>query len=203
MALQFNNSADMEAWLKQHTITCALGRLTKGQCAANRGRPTVAEHFKVHAGGRIRHDKARAAVFRPGPCETCTQWQDLEAPAAQVQSGNNGNGNCEEKRDDMAIKKCVECGEEKKIAGRGLCARCYWRLPDVKEKHNARSKARSAARKLEASDGNILQLDFSGCPEVLAKIKQLAAAQDRNPDQQARFLLRHAVNNDVLKGLDG
>jgi len=205
MALRFETSTDAEEWLKKHTISCPLGRLTRKQCEMNRGRPTPADHFKIVPGRHMSSAKASAVVFRPGACEKCTQWKENQTPEIGV---------------DMAAKKCTECGEEKRIIGRGLCGKCYWRLPDVKEKANARSWAKRAAKKLAASgsqqavtpleqssaagggrspqkqagaDLRILQIDFSGCPEVLAKIEELAAAQDRNPDQQARFLLRGAV----------
>jgi hypothetical protein len=206
----------MEDWLAKHTITCPLGRLTTGQCAANRARPTVADHFKLNPGRHLGMKQAAAVVFRPSACEDCTQWQQ--------------ENQLLEKEEDMAtsekkIAECAECREEKIIVGRGLCGKCYWRLPEIKEKKKLRDKARAEAKKPAASGAqlsdahpakprkqpradaggghspekapagaeHVLQIDFSGCPEVLVKICHLAGAQDRNPDQQARFLLRQAV----------
>ena len=151
MALRFETSTDAEEWLKKHTISCPLGRLTRKQCEMNRGRPTPADHFKIVPGRHMSSAKASAVVFRPGACEKCTQWKENQTPEIGV---------------DMAAKKCTECGEEKRIIGRGLCGKCYWRLPDVKEKANARSWAKRAAKKLAAS----------GSQQAVTPLEQSSAA---------------------------
>jgi hypothetical protein len=266
MALQFTSSADMEDWLAKNTNRCALGRLTVGQCAANRARPSPAEHYRIDSGRdkNWKKNAAKADVFRPGACDACTQRQEnnrettgdgdvaqanaaagigddvgriIKCKVCEEMKNHKGKGLCATCYDnDPEVKKarigtCKVCREEKQIVAFGMCVSCYGKDPDVKAKRAARRAARKAAKAAQASDvrqpapaqkkadkaldaaiaarhydylpanPHILQIDFSGCPEVFAKIKQLADAEDRNPDQQARFILRGYV--DGMKPDDG
>jgi len=44
-----------------------------------------------------------------------------------------------------------------------------------------------------STQSSVLSIDFSGCPEVLAKLEKLCMDLDRTPEMQARFILRRAL----------
>jgi Zn ribbon nucleic-acid-binding protein len=51
------------------------------------------------------------------------------------------------------IRECVECHGIKGIIGRGLCVKCYWRQPDVKERKRLKMKAAYLKRKCNEKTG--------------------------------------------------
>jgi hypothetical protein len=90
-------------------------------------------------------DKGVEAAKTRGPCPrapddsaahaTCA----AETPAKREKLPRDKHG--------KAIKECRECHEMRGIIGRGLCAKCYWRQPKVREAQIRKQKARRPKKK--------------------------------------------------------
>ncbi|MHC1726526.1 MAG: hypothetical protein AB9866_11030 [Syntrophobacteraceae bacterium] len=110
------------------------------------------------------------------------------------------------------IKKiivCSACKEEKEHLARGMCKACYWKDPEIVERKRQHDLARfkkgrqeqpapPAAEEVPAPTAEqvctdlSITIDFSGCSEVLGRIRKLAQDLDRTPEGQVRFILRKA-----------
>ena len=76
---------EQTAWLKEHTFSCPIGRVTQGQCKSLRERP----HIRDGGGG----------PYLSGVCENCKEWRKHMIPLKKTE-------------EDVVqkVKKCSKCG---------------------------------------------------------------------------------------------
>jgi len=101
---------EIEAWLKNHTFQCSIGRVTPDQCRALRSRATIKECS----------EKAWPAVPpMPQVCERCCEWEE------KIMSVE---GTERTKQSPIETKKCRRCGRDLPLTeyhkdGKGLGGR--------------------------------------------------------------------------------
>lgn len=82
-------------------------------------------------------------------------------------------------------KMCRQCGEEKKIAGRGLCTACY---------HRERRRRSGGAERAEKQGGDFLvRVDFEPMAFLLEKIRKRASAELRDVNRQILWELNKSM----------
>ena len=80
--------------------------------------------------------------------------------------------------------RCRECGEEKKLAGRGLCPACYHR--------ERRRRMRIPLQGMRQSGEFLVSIDFEPMACVLEEVKKRAGAELRDVPRQILWELGRA-----------
>jgi len=80
--------------------------------------------------------------------------------------------------------RCIECGKEKKLAGRGLCPACYHR--------ERRNRLRRASRGVRAGGEFLISIDFEPVACILEEVKKRACAELRDVPRQILWELGRA-----------
>ncbi len=126
-----------DEWLRENTFFCEpyMARITPAQCEINRERDNLP-------------GTPTQAPIGITACNGC-DWE-------RMQGKNGGN-----EMSDVEI--CLECGEEKRIQARGVCAKCYSRLKKEGnlDKHPAKPRGgdtRKRPGKLEQAEQMDLDL---------------------------------------------
>jgi ribosomal protein L37E len=82
--------------------------------------------------------------------------------------------------------RCNQCGEEKKIVGRGLCAACY---------HRERRRRVGALQGKEQAAGAdfIVRVDFEPMAYLLEKLRKRASVELRDVNRQILWELNKSM----------
>jgi hypothetical protein len=158
------DSAAVEQWLNENTFQCAIGRVSRAQCEANRKRQT----WKEIAGGGFGandngHWRLMSQLARPKACEGCERTMDSEQWTVNSQYGPGER--VEGKMEEITAKVCNACGQEKpltefhiaKMGKYGRRQKCKSCCADEYKSKNANTKspavgARSSERFLSSPD---------------------------------------------------